>query len=72
MNTPSKGIAPAAVIVIALLLLGGVGSVWATMAAVGVPRAAVEAKSVREGSPKSGHSRGGRILFVGGGYRGGK
>lgn len=72
MKSRHRGLAPAAAVVILLLLGGAASTVWATVNAVGVPRATVEAKSVREGSPKTGHSRGGRVLFVGGGYRGGK
>lgn len=73
MTTESKGgLRPVAVVVAALLLLGAGATVAATVTGLGVPRATVQAKSVREGSPKSGHSRGGRVLFVGGGYRGGK
>lgn len=72
MTTTDKGLRPVTVVVAALLLLGGAGAVFATTIALGVPRASMEAKSVREGSPKTGHSRGGRVFFVGGGYRGGK
>jgi hypothetical protein len=62
----------AAVLLLLALFGSAAGVVYATTIALGVPRAQVEARSVREGSPKKGTSRGGRVFFVGGGFSGGK
>lgn len=69
--TDRKG-TKASVILAILFLLGLGGVTWATATAAGIPKAEVMQKSVREGSVKGGGARGGRTIFVGGGFSGGK